>query len=104
MGPGIQIVKQKHKLIQANFIKNLSSTYTFYTNKILLSQVLQVVGDVSKQEDMERIIKETADRFGKIHVLVNSAGVAPAVLISTFTLDQFDRCFNVNVRAALYLT
>ncbi|CAK8679719.1 unnamed protein product [Clavelina lepadiformis] len=72
--------------------------------KLGAKDVLQVVGDVSKQEDMERIIKETADKFGEIHVLVNSAGVGPAVLISTFTLDQFDRCFNVNVRAAIYLT
>ncbi|XP_076815476.1 3-oxoacyl-[acyl-carrier-protein] reductase FabG-like [Clavelina lepadiformis] len=72
--------------------------------KLGAKDILQVVGDVSKQEDMERIIKETADKFGEIHVLVNSAGVFPAVLISTFTLDQFDRCFNVNVRAVLYLT
>ncbi|CAK8679715.1 unnamed protein product [Clavelina lepadiformis] len=72
--------------------------------KLGAKDILQVVGDVLKQEDMKKIIKETADKFVEIHVLVNSAGVAPDVLLSTFTLNQFDRCFNVNVRAALYLT
>ncbi|XP_076816313.1 putative oxidoreductase SAR2567 [Clavelina lepadiformis] len=72
--------------------------------KLGAKDVLQVVGDVSKQEDMERIIKETADKFGEIHVLVNNAGLGLVAPIATFTLDQFDRCFNVNVRAVLYLT
>ncbi|CAK8679776.1 unnamed protein product [Clavelina lepadiformis] len=66
--------------------------------------VLYVVGDLSKQDDMERIIKETAEKFGEIHVLVNNAGFAVISPIADVTLDEFDRCFNVNVRAVLYLT
>ncbi|CAK8679709.1 putative oxidoreductase SAR2567 [Clavelina lepadiformis] len=72
--------------------------------KLGAKDVLQVVGDVSKQEDMEKIIKETDDKFGEIHVLVNNAGFGLLAPIATLTLDQFDRCFNVNVRAVLYLT
>ncbi|CAK8679708.1 unnamed protein product [Clavelina lepadiformis] len=72
--------------------------------KLGAKDVLQVVGDVSKQEDMERIIKETADKFGEIHVLVNNAGFAAMSPIADLELEQFDRCFNVNVRAVLYLT
>ncbi|XP_076817720.1 putative oxidoreductase SAR2567 [Clavelina lepadiformis] len=72
--------------------------------KLGAKHVLQVVGDISKQEDMEKIIKETADKFGEIHVLVNNAGFGVTSTIADFTLDQFDRCFNVNVRAVLYLT
>ncbi|CAK8680065.1 unnamed protein product [Clavelina lepadiformis] len=46
--------------------------------------VLQVVADVSKQEDMERIVKETTDKFGEIHVLVNNAGIGLLASIATF--------------------
>ncbi|XP_076817716.1 putative oxidoreductase SERP2049 [Clavelina lepadiformis] len=72
--------------------------------KLGAKDVLHVVGDLLKQEDMEKIIKETVDKFGEIHVLVNNAGFGALSPIADFTLDQFDRCFNVNVRAVLYLT
>ncbi|CAK8679778.1 unnamed protein product [Clavelina lepadiformis] len=72
--------------------------------KLGAKDVLEVVGDVSKQDDMEKIIKETADKFGEMHVLVNNAGCSEWTLIENFELDKFDRCFNVNVRAVLYLT
>ena len=74
MGAGQTNCVTKAQIILGNFMRFFVFYLLCSTNKILLSQVLQVVGDVSKQEDMERIIKETADKFGEIHVLVNNAG------------------------------
>ncbi|HOL18524.1 MAG TPA: SDR family NAD(P)-dependent oxidoreductase, partial [Bacillota bacterium] len=34
-------------------------------------------GDVRCAQDRERLVKETVDKFGGIHVLVNNAGIAP---------------------------
>lgn len=38
-------------------------------------EFLRLKGDVSREEDCERFIEETLERFGKIDVLVNNAGV-----------------------------
>src|SRR5882672_1072462 len=39
------------------------------------SKTLEVVADVTKEEDLERLVKKTIDTFGKLDLLVNNAGV-----------------------------
>ncbi len=43
----------------------------------LSSVLLPLQGDISSMKDHEKILKLTLDKFGKIDVLVNNAGVAP---------------------------
>src|SRR5882724_10028720 len=39
------------------------------------TKALEVVADVSKEEDLERLVKKTIDTFGKLDLLVNNAGI-----------------------------
>ena len=39
------------------------------------SEVLAVAADVSKEADVERLVREAVARFGRIDVLVNNAGL-----------------------------
>jgi NAD(P)-dependent dehydrogenase (short-subunit alcohol dehydrogenase family) len=39
-----------------------------------------IAGDITVQADCERIVAETLKRFGALHVLVNNAGIGPALL------------------------
>jgi NAD(P)-dependent dehydrogenase (short-subunit alcohol dehydrogenase family) len=41
------------------------------------AEALAMVGDVTRRADTERFVDETLKRFGRVDVLVNSAGVAP---------------------------
>ncbi|MFR1132361.1 MAG: SDR family NAD(P)-dependent oxidoreductase, partial [Enterocloster bolteae] len=49
-------------------------------------------GDIGKSEDRIRIVREAAEHFGEIHVLVNNAGVAPKV--RTDLLDMTEESFD----------
>src|SRR3712207_2227256 len=40
-------------------------------------RVVTVTADVSKSEDVQRVVQTAADRFGKIDVLVNAHGISP---------------------------
>lgn len=40
-------------------------------------EALVVAGDVTRRADSQRLVDETVKRFGRVDVLVNSAGVAP---------------------------
>lgn len=81
--------------------KNLNDvSEEFKTNGF--STPLVIVADVTK--DGQRIIDETIQHFGKLNVLVNNAGIALLDNILEFNISDFDRVFNVNVRAVAILT
>lgn len=51
-------------------------------------RAVAVQGDVSEYEDAERIVAETVEKLGGIHILVNNAGIARDVLI--FNMEPKD--------------
>ena len=62
---------------------------------------LALVGDVSNAADVDRMTRETLDRFGRIDILVNNAGSRPGpdrVPIVDLTEEAFDEVQRVNVR------
>jgi 3-oxoacyl-[acyl-carrier protein] reductase len=51
-------------------------------------KAVAIQGDVSEYEDAERVVQETVDKLGGIHILVNNAGIARDVLI--FNMEPKD--------------
>lgn len=58
-----------------------------------------VHADASDATALRRAIDGTAERFGRLDILVNSAGVLVLNPVDSFTLEDFDRTVAVNVRA-----
>ena len=52
--------------------------------------------DVTKTEDVENVFKATFDKWGKIDVLVNNAGIAPAKPIENMSDNDFEIVMNIN--------
>ncbi len=63
-------------------------------------KVVYEVGNLNKIEDIERIITKAKEEFGNIDILINCAGMFPIKSLPESTLEDFDNCFNVNIRAA----
>ena len=56
--------------------------------------------DVSKEEDWQQAIRFTVERYGKLDVLVNNAGIViKRVPIEERTVDEWDRVMAVNLRS-----
>ena len=54
--------------------------------------------DVTDAEDVERMVAECIQRFGGIHVLINSAGVlGPRARTERYPIEEFKRIMEVNV-------
>jgi len=62
------------------------------------AEVLAVAADVSKGADLERLVGESVERFGKIDVLVNNAGLlGPRVAIEDYPEDEWRRIIDANL-------
>lgn len=62
--------------------------------------VTAVTGDVTKGEDLKRLVEETLRRHGAVDVLVPNAGIARVVPFDDSTREAFETQFAVNFFAA----
>ena len=71
-----------------------------------LGEVGHTRGDVSDLSVHERFITDAVAKWGRIDVLVNNAGVAPASRddILNATVESFDRVMGINLRGPYFLT
>lgn len=65
---------------------------------------LSVQGDISSFEDCERIAKEIFDKFGKIDVLVNNAGITKDMLLMRMKPEDFSSVVDVNLIGTFNMT
>lgn len=61
-------------------------------------EVLRVKGDISRVDDVERLIKSAKEKFGKIDIMVNNAGITKDTLILRMREEDFDSVIDVNLK------
>lgn len=61
-------------------------------------------GDLNHSDDIENIISKARKELHSIDILINCAGVFPVKLLKNSGHNDFDICFNVNVRAPFILS
>ena len=66
-------------------------------------QALAVTADVSDPEACTRVVEAAMERFGRVDVLVNNAGLGTAVPASRETPEQFRRVIDVNLNGCYWM-
>lgn len=62
------------------------------------ASALAVRSDVSREEDVKRLFDDTRERFGRLDLLVNNAGLGVYGPLVETTLDDYERMMGVNLR------
>lgn len=67
------------------------------------NRAIAVQADISKVDEVDRLIDATVSQFGKIDILIPNAAFVPAVDVEGLTEEIFDRSFAVNVKGPCFL-
>jgi glucose 1-dehydrogenase len=59
-----------------------------------------VQGDVSREEDIIRVVNSVVEKFGSLDILVNNAGIQTEGSSHEVKTEDFDRVINVNLRGS----
>ena len=70
--------------------------------KAMGRRVIRVQMDVSTVQEIRRAVEEVINKFGRIDVLVNNVGVAPANPAEKVTEADYDLTMNLNVKAMFF--
>jgi NADP-dependent 3-hydroxy acid dehydrogenase YdfG len=65
-------------------------------------QAIAVATNVAKRADVENLIKAALDKFGRVDVLVNNAGIMPMAAMSKLQVDEWEQMIDVNIKGVLY--
>jgi NADP-dependent 3-hydroxy acid dehydrogenase YdfG len=60
------------------------------------------VTDVTRRDDLKALVELACDRFGRIDVLVNNAGVGPISRFDALRVEDWDAMIDVNIKGVLY--
>jgi NAD(P)-dependent dehydrogenase (short-subunit alcohol dehydrogenase family) len=56
--------------------------------------------DVSKATDVEKMVKTTVERYGKLDILINNAGIYAQANVVEAAEEEWDRILDVNLKGA----
>jgi NAD(P)-dependent dehydrogenase (short-subunit alcohol dehydrogenase family) len=71
---------------------------TVATIKETGGDALAVQADVSQVEDVERLVSQTLEAYGRVDILVNNAGIGGSGQIHEHDVETWDRVMAVNLR------
>lgn len=67
--------------------------------KSLGQNAIAIKADSSDERSLQEAIRKTVSEFGRLDILVNNAGILAMAPLDDFAMEDFDKTFNINVRA-----
>ena len=58
--------------------------------------------DVSKYDEVKRLVHHAVKAHGRLDVMINNAGLMPQSLLARLKIDEWDRMIDVNIKGVLY--
>ncbi|MGX6441978.1 3-oxoacyl-[acyl-carrier-protein] reductase [Neobacillus sp. K501] len=72
--------------------------------KMLGKEAFAIKCDVSNNEEVSAMVKETIERFGKLDILVNNAGITKDNLLMRMKEEEWDDVININLKGVFLCT
>ncbi len=95
---GANLVVNYHSSAEAaqSLVDDVQATYKV--------KALAIQADVSLPEAARRLVRETAERFGRIDILVNNAGITRDRTFKKMTDEDWNQVIQTNLNSVYYIT
>lgn len=94
LGRGEKVVMAARNIRKLNEIKSDLSS----------DRILSVKTDVTKESDCKNLIEKTIEKWGRVDVLINNAGISMRALFAEMDLDVMRRLMDVNFWGMIFCT
>lgn len=99
-----KFAKENYNLV-INYVSEKTNTEELKKEfETLGAEVLFIKTNVTSYEECEKMAKDAINKFGKIDVLVNNAGVTKDSLLLRMKEEDFDTVINVNLKGTFNVT
>lgn len=102
-GIALELAKEGAKVVISD-INQENIDKTVKEIKSLGSEALGVKTDVSNYKEVNQMAKTVIEKFGKIDVLVNNAGIYPFKSFTEITEEDWDRVLDINLKGTFNCT
>uniref|UniRef100_A0A663M1N2 Uncharacterized protein n=1 Tax=Athene cunicularia TaxID=194338 RepID=A0A663M1N2_ATHCN len=83
-------------VFKADFESELNEA--IYRSALVQKAIVALAADVSKPEDVQRVVDTVVARWGTVHIACNNAGINMNSASEDTSLEEWDKTFNVNLR------
>lgn len=66
-------------------------------------EALAIKADVSNPEEVKQLFAKTIEKYGRVDVVVNNAGIMPLTPIAKEDVETFDQVININLRGTFLI-
>lgn len=60
------------------------------------------ITDVTKKDDVDALVKNTLEAFGRVDVIFNNAGLMPLSRLENLHYDEWEKMIDTNIKGVLY--
>jgi NADP-dependent 3-hydroxy acid dehydrogenase YdfG len=65
-------------------------------------KALAVATDVTSRDQVTALVQQAVERFGRVDVMINNAGLMPQAPLERLKVDEWDHMIDVNLKGVLY--
>jgi len=88
--------------VAIHYHRSAASEATLAELRALGVEAIAIQGDLTVVSEVERVVDEAAARWGRLDLLVNSAGIWDATPIGSVTEARWEELLSINLRSAFF--
>jgi 3-oxoacyl-[acyl-carrier protein] reductase len=100
----LALAKAGADIVAVDLFKNEQTEELVKEIEELGRKCLPTQADVSKEEDVNAVVKEALNQFGQIDILVNNAGITKDNLIMRMKAEDWTKVIDINLSSMFYCT